>query len=384
MEKVRIGVIGLGGMGTATARWLHNGEAPGLSLTAICDIDESRLDWGRKEFGAKIAFYPDAERLFAARCLDAVYIATPHYFHPPLAMKAFAAGLHVLTEKPAGVYTQQVRKMNEAARKSGKVFAIMFMMRCAPVYRKLRDLVQSGEVGKIMRTNWIATAWFRSQSYYDSGGWRATWAGEGGGVLLNQCPHNLDLWQWICGLPCRVRAFGAFGKYHRIEVEDDVTAYVEYPDGATGVFIATTGESPGTNRLEISCDRGKVVLENDKITFWRTRQPVSKFCAEYKGGFGDPECWETHIPTPGQDLQHIGILRNFADAILKKTPLIAPGEEGIRSLNISNAIYLSLWTDDWVKIPVDEKRFLAELKKRVAKSRFKKNSGSVLDVKTSW
>ncbi|MHC4253254.1 MAG: Gfo/Idh/MocA family protein, partial [Planctomycetota bacterium] len=286
----------------------------------------------------------------------------------------FEKGLHVLTEKPAGVYTKQVREMNEAAERSGKVFGIMYQQRYRPEYRKLKELVESGELGEIRRTNWIITSWFRSQSYYDSGGWRATWAGEGGGVLINQCPHNLDLWQWTCGMPCRVRAFCYFSKYHDIEVEDDVTAYVEYENGATGLFISTTGEAPGSNRLEVTGDRGKVVVEGGKLQWWRTRVPVSEFNREFKGGFGSPEVWKVDVPVRGKNEGHGGICKGFVDAILKGTPQLAPGVEGIKGLTLSNAMYLSTWTDAWVDLPIDEDLFHEKLKERIASSKFKKDA----------
>ncbi len=382
MDKVRIGIVGIGNMGSSHCGYLSKNEVPNTELTAVCDVVPARLTWAKEALGENVRVFDSADALFASGAVDAVLIATPHYDHPPLAIKAFAKGLHVLIEKPAGVYTRQVREMNEAAAKSGKTFGIMFNQRTLAQHQKLKDLVDSGELGEIMRTNYLITSWFRSQSYYDSGGWRATWAGEGGGVLLNQCPHNLDLWQWICGMPVRVRAFCAFGKYHNIEVDDDVTAYVEYENGATGLFVTATGEAPGTNRLEIAADRGKIVLENGKITFWRTRESVSKFNKEYKGGFGSPEVWECEIPARRGGDGHSGITANWIDAIRKGASLLAPGEQGIRGLEISNAMLLSAWTDDWVEIPVNEDLFYDKLQEKVKASTYRKDVGedTVLSV----
>jgi predicted dehydrogenase len=383
LENVRIGIVGIGGMGTNHADYLSAGQVPGAQLTAVCDIDPQRLERAKQKYGDKIALFEDAEAMYSSGLVDAVIIATPHYFHPPLACKAFAKGLHVLTEKPAGVYTKQVREMNEAAIASGKVFGIMFNQRSNPLYQKLRDLVTSGELGEIKRTNWIITNWYRPQSYYDSGGWRATWAGEGGGVLTNQDPHQLDLWQWICGMPQRVRAFCHFGKYHDIEVEDDVTAYVEYANGATGVFVTSTGDAPGSNRFEISADRGKVVIEDGQLTFWRLRQSERQFNKEWKRGFGEPECWKCSVPT-GQlkGSQHRAVTENWVNSIRKGTPLLAPGIEGINGLQLSNAMHLSAWTDDWVSIPVDEDKYYAYLQERIKNSTFKKKTdgGKIMDV----
>jgi len=384
MEPVRIGIVGLGGMGSHHANYIVKGEVPNTRLTAVCDVAPERLRWAKEHLGEDIAVFEDADAFFAAKAADAIIIATPHYFHPPIAIKAFEHGLHVLTEKPAGVYTRQVREMNEAAARSGKAFGIMFNQRTVPVYQKLKDLVDSGELGAMKRTVWIITNWYRAQSYYDSGGWRATWAGEGGGVLVNQCPHNLDLWQWICGMPGRVRAFVAFGKHHDIEVEDDATAYVEYPNGATGLFITTTGEAPGTNRLEISGDNGKLVLEGSTLTFWRTRVPVSRHIREYKGGFGAPECWKCEIPVRSGGGGHAEVTRKWIDAILNGTPPLVRGEEGINSLQISNAMLLSAWTDSWVDLPVDEELFYEKLQERVRASTTKKTGGRTMDVEGTF
>jgi len=382
MDKVRIGIIGIGNMGSAHVEYLSAGEVPNAELTAVCDINPERLRWAKERLGDKVQYFDNAEALLDSKMVDGVLIATPHYDHPILAIEAFKRGLHVLTEKPAGVYTKKVAEMNLAAEKSGKVFGIMYNQRTNPLYQKFRDLVKSGELGEIKRTNWIITDWYRSQSYYDSGGWRATWKGEGGGVLLNQCPHNLDLWQWICGMPVRVRAFCSYGKYHDIEVEDDVTAYVEYENGATGVFITSTGDAPGTNRFEVTGDRGKIVLEDGKLTFWRLRISERQFNREYRGGFGSPECWRCEIPVRGVETAHKGITTDWVNAILKGTPLLAPGVEGINGLTISNAMHLSSWLDGWVEIPFDEDLFYEKLQEKIRNSNFQKKTdkSKVLNV----
>lgn len=381
MDKVRIGIVGYGGMGSHHGRYLSQGEVPGAELAAVADVDPARLKAAKAAFGEGFPVFESAEALIAAKVCDALVIATPHYFHPPIAVQGFGAGLHVLSEKPAGVYTKQVREMNEAAAASGKVFALMFNQRTRPIYRKVKELVDAGELGALRRTSWLVTSRFRAQSYYDSGGWRATWAGEGGGVLINQCPHNLDLWQWICGMPSRVRAFCFFGKYHDIEVEDDVTAYVEYPGGATGVFVTTTGEAPGTNRLEIAGDKGKIVVEGGRLDFWRNRVPADQFSREFQGGFGSPETWKVEVPVRGSDGGHREVTGKWIGAILGGTPLVAPGEEGIQSLQLSNAMLLSAWTDAWVDIPVDEDLFCEKLQERIAASTYeKKADGGTMDV----
>ena len=310
--------------------------------------------------------------------VNAVLIAVPHYDHPILAMEAFQRGLHVMVEKPAGVYTKKVREMNEAAKRAGVVFGMMFNQRTNHVYRKMKELVDSGELGAIRRTNWIITDWYRPQAYYNSGSWRATWSGEGGGVLLNQCPHNLDLWQWICGMPVKVQAHMQFGKWHDIEVEDDVTAYVEYASGATGTFITTTGDVPGTNRFEITLEKGKLVSEGGKLLKWELEMSEPEWSRINQAPFGTPRNTFTEVETDGKSEQHAGVLNAFAGAILHGTPLVAGGEEGINGLTISNAMHLSAWLGREVELPLDEELYYQELMKRVAVSRRKTDAVSVL------
>ena len=373
MTKVRIGIIGLGFIGCRHAASIAKDAISGAELTAVCDSNPEKAQWVKENVGENVRLFTDVEQFLTSNMIDGVLIATPHPFHTELAIQAFKHGLHVLVEKPAGVYTKEVRLMNEAATASGKVFGMIFNQRLNPLFIKLRELITSGELGEIKRTTWIITNWFRAQSYYDSAGWRATWAGEGGGVLINQVPHQLDLWQWMIGMiPKRVRAFCYFGKHHNIEVEDDVTAYVEYENGATGLFVTSTGEAPGTNRLEINGDRGKIVVEDEKITFWRLGVPVSEYNLTFKGsGYEQPECQKIDVPIEGEinERNWDGIIQNWVDAIAKGTKLIAPGEEGIKSLMLSNAMLLSTWTDNWVNLPIDEELFYEQLQEQIQNSK---------------
>lgn len=372
MDLVRIGIIGMGNMGTGHAKYLGSGLVEGAVLAAVCDERTDHQNKVLEQLKLKdVQTFSDPKSMMASGAIDAVLICTPHYSHPELAIMGFEHGLHVLIEKPAGVYTRQVREMNEASAKTDRLFGIMYNQRTNPMYQKLRELVQSGELGEIRRANWIITDWYRSQSYYNSGGWRATWAGEGGGVLINQVPHQLDLWQWTMGMmPTRVRAFCSFGKHRDIEVENEVTAYAEYANGASAVFITSTCEAPGTNRFEVTGDRGKIVIENGKMKFWRLRVSETEFNATFTGGFGQPECWECDIPVKsGEGNQHMGITQDFVNAIRNGTPLLAPGVEGIHGLTLSNAMLLSSWTDDWATLPLDEERFYALLQERIQNSK---------------
>ena len=384
MDKVRIGIIGIGNMGSGHAKNIVGGKVPNMELAAVCDINPERLAWA-KENCPDAEQFDDAIKMLDSGKVDAVIVATPHYFHPVYVTEALKRDIHVISEKPAGVYTKAVREVNELAARSKATYAIMFNQRTNCVYRKMKEIVDSGAMGQIRRTNWIITDWYRSQSYYDSGAWRATWSGEGGGVLMNQCPHNLDLWQWICGMPNKVRAFCHNGKWHDIEVEDDVTAYVEYPNGATGVFVTTTSDAPGTNRFEIDLDKGQLVCDGKKLIKRELSMSIPEFHKTYKGGFGSPEVTETEVETDGENLQHVGVLRAFTNKILGRGELIADGAEGVNGLTISNAMHLSSWLDKTIELPLDEDLFLEELNKRRATSRLKKNVEEVtFDTSSSY
>lgn len=378
MDKIRMGIIGVGNMGSSHLNRFKNGECPDIVLTAVADIDPARLAWAKEQM-PEVKTYATADELIASGEVDAVTIATPHYFHPPMAKQALAAGLHVMSEKPAGVYTKDVRELIEYAKTQDKTYAIMFNQRMNPVYQKMREIVQSGKYGQLKRVNWIITDWFRTQSYYDSGSWRATWSGEGGGVMINQCPHQLDLWQWICGMPCKIRAMCKEGQWHDIEVEDDVTIFAEYPNGATGVFVTTTGDCPGTNRLEVTLDGAKLICEHGKLMLTELSMPTSEFIKCAEDGFARMENTTREVECPGVNSQHTGIMNDFASHLLRGTPLTANGYEGIRGLSISNAAFLSSWTGRDIELvegedPMinNEDEFLEILNKKIAGSKAKK------------
>ncbi len=377
-RKIRLGIIGLGNMGSGHAENIRKGLCPEIELTAVADINPDRIAWGRENLPSGVTFFDDALAMLDSGLIDGCLVSTPHYFHPPYVIACLKRGIHVMSEKPAGVYIRQVREMNEeAARHPDVVFGMMFNQRTNCVYRRMRELVQSGRYGAIRRTNWLITNWYRPQAYYDSGDWRATWSGEGGGVLLNQCPHQLDLWQWICGMPSRVQSFMKFGKWHDIEVEDDVTTFVEYPNGATGVFVTTTGDGCGTNRFEIQMDGAKLVVEDDRLRVWEFAEKEQDFSQHNRAIFGQLPVREIAVETDGSNPQHVGVLNAWAGAILRGTPLVADGAEGIRGLTLSNAMHLSAFTGRMVELPLDEDLFYEELMKRVALSRRKADTKAV-------
>ena len=372
-EKIKLGIIGVGNMGSSHAQNIKDGKCPEIELVAIADINPDRLNWAKEQnYAENITYFNTAEEMLDSGIINACIIAVPHYDHPKYAIECMKRSIHVMVEKPAGVYTKQVREMNEEAEKHPEVvYGMMFNQRTVPVHKKLRELVQSGKYGEIRRTNWIITNWYRPQSYYDGGDWRATWSGEGGGVLLNQAPHQLDLWQWICGMPVKVDAHLKFGKWHDIEVEDDATIYVEYANGATGVFITTTGDAHGTNRFEIQMDRAKFVVENNKLIMTEYEMTEQEFSRTYKQPFGTVNSTTREVETDGENPQHIGVLNAWANAILHGGKLVAEGKEGINGLTLSNAMHLSAFLGKEVEIPFDEELYYNELMKRVATSKRK-------------
>ena len=378
--RVRYGIVGVGNMGTAHAKSFMAGKVDEGVLTALCDIDEERRATARELF-PDVEIFDNAEALFGSGLVDVAVIAVPHYDHPALVKKAFEYGLSVITEKPVGVcprcggkgrvlFKQSIittwsvfsatatepktpapEYMNEAAEKSDKLFGIMYNQRTNPIYQKLKNMITSGELGKIRRVEWTVTNWYRPQAYHDSASWRSTWATEGGGTLINQNPHQLDLWQWLFGMPKRIYSHTYFGKYRNIEVEDEVTAFMEYENGMTGVYITSIAEAPGTNRLEISAEMGRIVVENNVLRFDRLEMSEPEFDKINTIPFGEPEVITEYLNVPAEaGPQHVGIFNDFTSAVLYGTPLLAPGAEGVKGLTISNAMHYSAWTDAWVDI----------------------------------
>jgi len=373
-SKIKIAVIGVGVMGSLHARDIEDLE--NTQLAAICDINSAQADKYAQMYGVP-AFY-DYKKMLAEVKLDAVLIATPHYDHPPTTNQAFARGIHVLTEKPIAVHAKHAKQMiaayEEALTKHPNlVFAAMFQQRTYGYWLKIKSMIDEGELGKLVRATWIITDWFRTQSYYDNGGWRATWKGEGGGVLLNQCPHNLDIFQWFVGMPKRVAGFATIGKYHNIEVEDEVTAYLEYENGMVGHLITSTAESPGTNRLEIIGENGKLIFEDNELTFNRNHHSMFEHIQTSIDGFTPVENSMDKVPyqhhgQPGHKL----IIENFANAILNGEALFAPAVEGINSLTLGNAIMLSSFQGHPVELPMDTDAYAAKLQQLIENSRFEK------------
>jgi len=359
-KLVRLGLVGLG-FGANYADHIRTGKVRRMQVTAVAARD--RAKWARVP---EAQGFPSAGALLASGLVDAVLVATPHTSHAAIGIAALQAGRHVLVEKPLAVHKSEAQRLIAAHQDQRLVFAAMFNQRTDPFYQKIRELVRRGTLGAIRRVSWTITDMFRPEAYYRAVSWRASWAGEGGGLLLNQCPHNLDLLQWMVGMPVRVRAFCNFGRYHAIEAEDDVTAYMEFPTGATGVLTTSTGEAPGTNRLEIAAENGRLVYEDDRLTFRRNAVPAAEFSRTATEPFAKLANTEEIFPITGHGGQQVEVLQNFADAILDGAPLIAPAAEGLGSLELANAMLLSTWTNSTIKLPLNGRRYAKALKEKIA------------------
>ncbi len=371
MDSVRLGIVGTGNMGGNHARQVLEGKVPGLTLSALCDINPKRFEAFVEH---QLPTFTSAEALLTSGTVDAVMVATPHYAHTTIGIQVLEAGLHLLVEKPICVHKADCEKLIAAHTDPAVVFSAMFNQRTDPSYQWLRERIEGGELGPLQRINWIMTGWFRTESYYQSGDWRATWRGEGGGVLVNQCPHQLDLWQWLFGMPSSVRAFCKLGQFHDIEVEDNVTAYMEYKNGCTGVFITTTGEAPGANRLEVVGDLGTVVIEHGKVTWRKCETSVSEHSRTSSKGFEKPSTETVPVIIEGTGEQHTGIMKNFAAAILHGEPLLAPAVEGKASVELGNTMLYSAAINDTVQLPLDAAKYAELLESRIATSRYVKSA----------
>jgi predicted dehydrogenase len=370
MHHVRLGIIGMGNIGRHHAEYLLDGKVDRCQLVAVCSPNVAALERYRP-----LKIYGDAHQMLRSGDVDAVIVATPHYQHTELGIAAIRAGVHVMVEKPISAQKADALRLIAVHQQHPRiVFGGMFQLRTEPRYLKIQQLIEVGELGELVRINWINTDWYRTEAYYASGGWRGTWSGEGGGVLLNQCLHNLDTLQWMCGMPARVRGFCQFGRFHQVEVEDDVTVYLEWSGGATGTFISSTGETPGANRLEITGTRGRIVLENERLTFTRNEEDMAEFSKTADRGFLKPASSTIDIPFENAAQPHATIMQNFTNAILDGQPLLVPGEEGIHSVELANSMVYSSLMNETVEMPLDAAAWERELNRLIATSRLNKRT----------
>lgn len=376
MKKIRLGIIGLGAQGSTYAEFIKSGKIPQIEIGAICDINTEKKDEVKNHY-PNVPFYNDYIAMLESGDVDAIVTTVPHYLHTDIGKEALKWDIHALLEKPADIYAEKVKEISElAASKPHLTFAIFFNQRTNPLYQKVKSLIDDGVIGNIRRTNWIITTWWRPQAYYNQSSWRATWSEEGGGVLVNQAPHQIDLLQWLCGMPKSVFSNIKYGYQRDLAVDDDVTTILDYGNGATGVFITCTHDIIGTDRLEITGDNGKILVEDSKtITLTRLKESETqmnrnmswKEAAKIFKGNGleniyDQQTFEFESVW-GE--QHINVLENFAANIIDGTPLIAPGNDGINGVNLVNAIYLSSWTGKEVTVPVNPSEFKDALKQQI-------------------
>lgn len=375
MEKVRYGIIGLGNQGSS---YMYNifdkNKIEGAVVSACCDNNPAKIEAMKaKTTNKDVVYFADYKEMLDSGLVDAVLVEVPHYQHPEMVMECLKRDIHVISEKPAGVYTKQVKEMNEFAKDKKAFFGMMFNQRTNCLYRKMKEMIADGAIGELQRVNWVITNWFRTQNYYDSGAWRATWRGEGGGVLFNQCPHQIDLVQWVVGeMPVSVTAQLSYGRWHDIEVEDDVTAIFKYKNGATGVFVTSTSESPGVNRFEVSGTKGRLVAEEGKLIYYKNKIDTVEQIKTATEGFVAPNFEKIEVETDGKNPQHEGIIQNFTNAILGKEEVFALGVDGYNGVALMDAMQLSGWKNGAeVPLPFDDDEYLAILNEKIKTSRLK-------------
>lgn len=378
---IRFGLIGLGNIGKVHMANLAAGKVDGGRLTAVCSRRPPAI-----ELPEGVRHFSDVDAMLDSGEVDAVIVATPHPSHQEIGEKILERGLHLMMEKPLAASKLAGERLLETPLQEGQQFGMMLNLRTLPLMQRIKELLDDGQLGELQRVQWTISNWFRSEAYYASSEWRATWKGEGGGVLINQGLHNLDLLQWFCGMPESLQAFCRFGADHDIEAEDRVTAYLEFPNGATGVFSTSTGEAPGVNRLEIAGTRGLILLEGDTLTVRRNTVDAAEYSRTTDDAFGAPETTEEIFPAGEENPSHSGVLCNFVDAIHGKAPLLANAREGLKSVELANAMVYSAWTNGSVKMPLDSEAYESALMQTIETSppRQRVIREAKVDLDKSW
>ncbi len=371
---VRIGIIGFGNMGKGHAHYLLQNKITNAKLVAVCDLIKPQ-----EKIYKDLLFYYDYKELINSGEVDAVIVSTPHYLHTTIGIYALNHGIHTIVEKPISVHRGDCEKLINAHKDKNIIFSAMFNQRTRAPYKKIKELIPT--LGNIQRLTCISTDWYRTQAYYNSSSWRSTWAGEGGGVLLNQAQHQLDIIWWLLGMPDTVYADISLGKFHKIEVEDEVNAVFTYPNDAIGNFVASTGEFPGSSILEIQGDKGKLHFEGNKLESWVNNESSLTYSQNsvktaVKGTKAKTSA--NYMTTPKTEYseivfdenedfltQHATITQNFVNAILKGEPLIAPGEDGINAVTICNGIILSGIKGKKISLPISSREYSLLLKKLI-------------------
>ncbi len=376
-NNVKIGVVGAGNIAKQHIENIVNMHVLSAEIVAICS--RTKTDLCSKY---DLTHFTDYKSLIDSAELDAVIIATPTMSHFEIAKYALQNNLHVMLEKPMGLSSYEGELLIDYQTENSK-FALMLNQRTDPLFIKMKEIVESGVLGEIQRTHWTMTNWFRPEIYFQVSDWRATWKGEGGGLLVNQAIHNLDVFQWICGMPSELHSFCEFGKYHDIEVEDEVTAFLRYQNGATGMFVGSTGESPGVNRFDIIGDLGSLLFDSGKLTLITNSQSTSAFNQQTNDMFGMPSSIQTQIEINKSVNQHALVMTNFVNAILDGEPLLAPAIDGLASLDIANAMLLSSWKNQSVNFPLARREYQTYLDERIKQSSLRRKSSRQANVDMS-
>lgn len=381
-DIVNIVVVGLGPIGSLHVKNLLSQKIAGARLACICE----QRGADSAQYGG-VPIFTDLDEMLKSRSFDAAVISTPSFTHYPLAKKILQAGYDVLVEKPVALCPSDAEDLRETARKLGKVCAVMLNQRTNALYSKIRDLVVSGQLGEINRVSWTMTSWYRPNIYFTSSPWRGTWKGEAGGALVNQSIHNLDIFAWTFGVPEKLRAWCEFGKYHDIEVEDEVVCRMKLKNGANATFTTSTGEFPGENRLVIAADRGFIETDGDALKFTRYKNgSLSEYTRDTRYMFGSPECECTEEVVSDKGAQHAGVMQNFADALTGRDMLRFDVSEAMGSLGLANGMLMSAWCGCEVDFPLDGAKYKRLLDEKIAQSRLRENprSDAVVEFSKSF
>jgi len=361
MNPVRFGIVGVTGViGGTHIRAIRQTE--GAELAAVTDLNLAAAQRVASE--ARCELLKNFDWLIKRADIDVVCLCTPHALHAEQAIAALKSRKHVLTEKPMAVTVADADKMIAASEKYDRKLGVVFQYRFRPSVLAARALLQRGQLGQLYRVTVVHAA-FKTQYFYDAAAWRGTWKGGGGGVLINQAPHYLDLLAYLVGMPTRVAAWNRT-LTHRIEVEDTASALMEFPGGAQGFAHFNTVQAPGESRIEIVGDRGTLRIEDNDVRLFQPEIPLRQFAQTDRSHiYAYPRTAEVRVPLASSEATHATVLQDFIDAVRHNRPPACDGQEGRKSLEIGNAMLLSSFSGKPVELPV-KRPSIRRLIKRLA------------------
>lgn len=367
---IRIGIAGIGFIAEEYIKLITGGAVQGADITALSSRNAAHMAEIKEKYNLKNAvLFTDYEDMLRCGRIDMVMICTPHFQHPKMAISAIERNIHTLIEKPVGVFPEELDALEHCIRNHAHVQSgVLYCRRTNPIYASIKQLLEEGALGTIKRITWIITDMYRPQIYFDSVSWRGTYSAEGGGMLMNQVSHHIDLLVWLCGLPEDMQAHCYTAQERNIEVENEVSITMEYSGKAIGQFIASTRECPGSNRLEISGSKGQIILENERKLIARTLQTDEKeFAVATQESYGKIpyEEWEQILEAPDNRILQAAIVNNFLRALEGKAQVLCPVMEAIQAQQFIQGAYLSSWQEKKLKLPVDTDAYTAELRKRM-------------------